>query len=238
VIIIVKEVTKMTNKQLTIKEGRTELTVDPEGKDLTFMHPSYGPDTYFNVRDEIQNVGLGLPTMADKASLVHAAYNSEDKYSKEIQVLMKKNWLWAFDKNLYVPKGVYIYPEAVSSGRDLEESELVNMLESNDKDIRFVPFGFKTGSMTPIELSKNNYIRALAGEEGAEKLAKVADKFKDKPYLFALTEADKPVTRVSALNSDWYFEHRLDVNGYYDGYNGNGRAFGVRAKNFEKCKIQ
>ena len=115
----------MTQNKLRVKvkEGKTELTVDHEGKDLTFLHPSYGPDTYFDIRDQIQNAGLSLPTMAENASYARTAFNSEDAYKKIGRILARS--LWAFDKNLYVPnKGVYIYPEEISAGKDLEESEL------------------------------------------------------------------------------------------------------------------
>ena len=223
----------MTNtqtKQVRIKEGHTELTVDHEGKDLTFLYPSNGPDSYFNVRDTIQKDKLVLPTLAETASLLYAAYHSEDKYSNEIKQLIKDKWLWAFDKNLYVPnKGVYIYPEAISAGKDLEESELVKMLEANDKSIRFVPFdNFKIQNMSSLELAKNDYVRALAGDEGAEKLPEVAEKFNKKSYLWALNSVNEPTTRVSALDSDWDFGHRLGVDGNNFGVSGYGHAFGVR----------
>ncbi len=227
---MILDVANIQTKEMRFKEGRTELTVDHKGKDLTFLHPSYGPDTYFNVRDSILKDGLSLPTMAETASLLHAAYNSDDKYSSEIKQLMKDRFLWSFDKNLYTPKGVYIYPEAISNSKDLEESELVKKLETGDKSIRFVPFGYKTGEMSYLELAKNAYVRALAGDEGAEKLADVADKFRNDPCLWALTSVSEPITRVSAVGSSWGFVRRLDVDGYDHGYGrdgGGGYGFGV-----------
>ena len=224
---MISNMTKTQTKELRVEEARTKLIAEHRGEDLTFLHPSYGPDTYFNVRDSIQNAGLSLPTMAETASLVYTAFNSEDKYSKEVKQILQDRWLWAFDKNLYTSKGVYIYPELISNREDLEESELVKKLEANDKSIRFVPFGFKTESMTSMELAKNAYLKALAGDEGAEKLAEIADKFENKPYLWALTSVNQPETRVSAVGSYRDFDLRLSVDGY--GRGGRvGHAFGVR----------
>ncbi|MBI2671085.1 hypothetical protein HYX18_03870, partial [Candidatus Woesearchaeota archaeon] len=101
--------TKTQNKIMRVKEGRTELTTDHDGRDLTFVVPSYGPNTYAGVRDLIEKDGLKTPTMAETASLVCTAFNSDDKYSNEIKQLMKDRWLWAFTGTLYVPnKGAYI----------------------------------------------------------------------------------------------------------------------------------
>ena len=47
--------------------------------------------------------------MAETASLVHAAFNSDDSYSTEIKHTMRQTWLWAFTGTLFVPKeGAFI----------------------------------------------------------------------------------------------------------------------------------
>src|SRR3989344_8373258 len=163
--------------------------------------------------------------------VLHAAFHSDDKYSKEIREIMKNYWLWAFTGNHYIPgKGVYIAPDPeIRNGRPfMEESELVKRLEAHDPSVRFVPFGFKTGEMTPNELSRNPYILALVGEERAEKLVEIASKHKNKPYLLGVTSVDRPSTRVSALYSDW-LDRRLDVDGLR-GYVTDGCALGVLEK--------
>lgn len=218
------------NKGLQVKEGRTELTVPHQGKELTFIHPQYGPNTYVNVKSSIEQAGLTTPTLAQTVSLVHAAFYSDDKYSTEIQKFMKSNWLWGFTGTLYVPnKGAYIQDHpAIRNGMPfMEQSDLVKKLESNDPTVRFVPFGFKTESMSSLELAKNVYVQALVGQEGAEQLAEIADKHGKKPYLWSLRSTDEPTTRVSALNSNWIDGRRLYVDGNGHGDN-NGCAFGVR----------
>jgi len=214
---------------LSVEEGRTKLTAIHNNKDLTFLHPAYGPDTYANVGAKIEQNGLAKPTMAETASLVHAAFNSDDKYSNEIRDIMKQRILWGFTGNLYIPKkGVYIEDNPEIRDVFMDESELIKKLEANDTTVRFVPFGYKIGRMSSLELAKNPYLIGLAEEAGADKLAQVADKHKNKPYLFSFNSVDKPITRVSALDSDWSLGSGLDVvGGYYCGDYWDGCAFGV-----------
>jgi len=218
----------MTNKTLRVKEGKTELTTEHNGKDLTFLYPPYGPGIYNSIKAGILKDGLSLPSMAKTASLLHTAYNSDDKYSKEIKQIMNSIGLWAFDRDLYIPnKGVYMYPEPLDSILP-DESELVKRLEANDPSVRFIPFGFKTGEMSSLALSKHPYIIAKAGDEGAEKLAEVAGKFKHDPRLYSYESVNEPLTRVSVLDSGWYpGELRLGVVGYFRGSWG-GLALGVK----------
>ena len=213
------------------REGkRTRLTVNHQGKDLVFLYPSYGPDTYANVALQIEQNGLARPTMAETASLVHTAFNSEDRYSNEIKNIISRRRLWAFTGRLYIPnKGAYVQdnPEIRDGMPFMDESELVKKLESNDPTVRFVHFGFKTGEMKPSELAENDYIKAIAGEEGAEKLAEVAGKFNFNPHLFGYESMDKPITRISALGSPWGFGERLGVYGNDHCFSRDGHAFGV-----------
>ena len=220
---------------LRIGEQRTKLVAPHNGGELTFLHPPYGPNTYANVGLIIEQDHLKRPTMAETASLVHAAFNSpkNNKYSKEIEDIIRQAWLWAFTGTLYVTKeGAFIQDDPeIRDGRPfMNKDSLEQKLNAKDPSVRFVPFGYKVGEMSPSELAKNPYVIGLAGEEGAEKLAKVAEKFRDKPYLwsfksFDTTSVDTTLTRVSALNSKG-LDHGLDVDGNHGSYRG-GRAFGV-----------
>lgn len=219
--------------QMKVKEGRTELTVVHNGEDLTFIHPYFGSDTYANVGDQItavKEIKLRTPTMAQTASLVNTAFNSDDRYSEEIKQLMKDSGLWAFTGILYVPgEGAYIqdYPEVKEGKPYMEKSDLVSKLEKKDPSVRFAPFGFKINEMTPKELAKNKFVIALAGEEGADKLAEVAGKHNINPYLWSFESVDKLETKVSALCSG-RGSGRLVVGG--DRGDWNGFAFGYAPK--------
>ena len=81
----------------------------------------------------------------------------------------------------------------------MDKSELVKKLEADSKDVRFVPFGYKTGEQSTKELEKNPFFIALAGEEGAEKLAESSGNYKLKPYLYSFKKIDEFKTRVASL---------------------------------------
>lgn len=107
-------------------------------------------------------------------------------------------------------------------------SELEEMLKEENPRVRFVPFGYKIESQTALELEKNSFVRALAGKEGAEKLAEVADKYKRNPYVFSFNNIDKEVQRVAALLSDWGLVGGLGVVGGRIDVGSRGCAFGVQ----------
>ena len=223
------------NQTLRVEEGRTELIIQHNEEDLTFIHLYFGPNNYANVQELIETAKLEKPTMSQTASLVHSAFNSKDKYSLGIQKLLKEKWLWAFTGILYVyvkRKGVYIQdiPEIRNRMPYMNESDLEIKLEKNDPNVRFVPFGFKTERMSPKELAKNEFVIGLATEEGADNLAEIAGKFDSQPYLFGLKDVAQSETRVSALDSDWCSGHRLDVYGDGRGDYRGGCAFGYGQK--------
>ena len=215
----------MTN-QLRVK-GK-ELTVKHLGEDLTFVYPPTNPSNYAGTQRVIEEAGFLPPTMAQTASLVHAVFSSEDRYSEEIKKLLKNRYLWAYTGTLTVPnKGLYIqdHPPIVNGMPNISSDDLERRVEEGE--LRFVPFGFKTGEMSPSDLAENPYVQALAGQEGAEKLAKVAGEYPKNSFLWALTDTNTPQTRVSVLGSNWD-GGRLDVNGNVHGNFRNGCSFWVQ----------
>ncbi len=221
---------------LEVEEGRTYLRTGHKDGRLSFISPASGPNTYAQVGNQILEAKLELPTMEQTASLVHVAWqNPEEKYSKDIINKLKNSWLWAFNGLLYIPQvGVYIQdrPKIEGGKAVMDRSELVKKLEANDPSVRFVPFGFKREYQTAMELEKNHFVQALAGEEGAEKLAEIVDKYKKHPYVYAFDSNDinEPTIRVAALGSGWDFGVRLDVVGFNRSDGRGGYAFGVSRK--------
>ncbi|KPJ66436.1 MAG: hypothetical protein AMJ43_08145 [Coxiella sp. DG_40] len=119
-------------------------------------------------------------------------------------------WLWMFNGNLYVPKGKSGYsngvfieddPAVIRKKIPMAQSELIEKLESGDESVRFVPFGFKMGELTAPEVAKHPYIIALAGEEGAEKLAEIVEKYFKEFYLAIPRNFDTEIVRVCALRA-------------------------------------
>ena len=233
--------TQTQNKGFRIIEERVRLGIPYDDPKTFFLYPSYGPNTFAHVGEAITKEGLARPTMADTVDLVHAAFNADDKYSQEIQRIMKDRWFWGFTGNLYIPQeGVYIQDNPrISNGLPfMEQSDLVQKLEAHDPRVRFVPFGFPIREMSALELARNPYIQGLVGEEGAEKLAEIADKHKYKPYLYSFASIDQPLTRVSALGSDGLVGRRLNVVGDDHGDDRNGYVFGVLDKTGEASRAE
>jgi hypothetical protein len=219
-----------TNAGLRAREGRIELIAPHRDGELVSIYPAKGPGTYIDVGNQISEEESSRPTMEETASLVHAAWqNPTFKYSKKIINILRNNVLWGFNGFLYIPeKGVYIQdnPEVRDERVFMDEGQLVKKLEAGDETVRFVPFGFRIGEQSSLELSKNPFVIALAREQGAEKFAEIADKYRYKPRVFSFKSVDEPTIRVSALDSDWGRDG-LDVGGDYYGYDANGCAFGV-----------
>ncbi|MEK6833633.1 MAG: hypothetical protein AABY32_06330 [Nanoarchaeota archaeon] len=221
------------------KIGKSYLTEIPhEGRKLTFQYPAFR-GYYGNVAEAIDKDNLKRPNSPETASLIYDAFQNRDgKYESEIIKILNNNWFWEFTGNLYLPKsnneinnGVIIEYNPKIENRKLimNKNSLIQRLKENDSSIKFVPFGFKTGEQSLIELQKNQYIVERYGKEGAEKIAEIASKYKNKPYIYSFDSVDEEKTRMSALGRDWDLGGRLYVNGYgwYDG--DYGRAFGVSA---------
>ena len=221
---------------MEIKEGKTYLTVPHEGGKLTFQHPAF-KGTYGQVAEQIDKAGLKRPRSAETASLVYDAFQNKDgKYESEIIKILKENWFWEFTGNLYLPKsneeinnGVILEhnPKIENGKLIMDKNSLIKRLKENDPLVKFVPFGFKIDSQNSFELSKNPYIVARYGEEGAEKIAKVADKYSNKPYVWSFNSVNEEKVRMSALGRIWSFDVRLDVYGYFWDDDDGGDAFGV-----------
>ncbi len=107
-----------------VKEGRTIITVPHLEDKVSFAYPAF-KGTYESVEKQIEKNGLLKPTPEQTASLVYSAYqNLDNKYSKEIEGIMKNKWFWMFNKIKYVPnEGAFIQKQ-------------------NQEEI-FVPFGYK-----------------------------------------------------------------------------------------------
>jgi hypothetical protein len=65
-------------------------------------------------------------------------------------------------------------PKVTNGNLDMNKESLIKRLQENDSLVKFVPYGFKIGQQSVSEFEKNPYIVARYGEEGAQKMAKVA----------------------------------------------------------------
>ena len=170
--------------------------------------------------------------MAETAFLVYSAWQNQDnKYSKDIIGKLKSNWFWTNNALLYVPKnGVYVVdsPKIVDGKVSLNEEDLSKRLKGGDSKVRFAKFGYQLEGQTSLQLAKNSFVKALAGDEGAEKLAEISEKYSRKPYVFGFNNVNEPLTRFAGLGSNWgLVDSRLSVDGNDSADCGGRCAFGV-----------
>ncbi len=224
---------------MKVQIGKTYLTDIPHEKGkLTFQYPSFR-GTYGSLAEQIDKEGLQRPTSAQTASLVYDAFqNQKGEYEAGILKILRDSWLVEFNGNLYLPKneggevhnGVIIEANPkIENGRlVMNKKDLIERLRKNDPNVKFVPFGYSTGEQSTHKLAKNPYIIARYGEEGADKIADLASKYKRNPRVWSFESIDSEIVRMSALgDSDWN-GGRLHVygNGWLDG--NDGLAFGVK----------
>jgi hypothetical protein len=235
--------TKTANPRVEIVEKvytpDAKLWVSHNDGEIAFTYPAFGPNPYKEVGQEILSKNLKVLTGDYVSSLLHAAYcNSDVKDEPEfqgVQSVMKDGWLWIFNRNLWTKKGVYVVQDLDATGTNqaLDINELEEMLKrgdeikgirfSNDKKVRFAPKEtYKLGEHTPDSFAKDGFIIASCGQQGAEKLAEVSAKFKNKPYIYGV-ETKTPEQRVSIVDD---YGDRLRFDRDFDvGY--KGHAFGV-----------
>lgn len=243
-----------TNQSPRIERGTTKIYVPHEGGEISFSYPSTGLGTYTAVGKEILTKGQQVPTGNPMASLLHSAYCNDSAANEpefqNVRDIIKNRRLWVFNRNLWTSEGVYVIQDLKAVGRSepLNQNELEKML-SDGKKIQGVVFGnganfarkktYKLGEQDTHSLAKNGFVIASYGVEGADKLAEVSAKFKNKPFVYGLDidNGKEPFLALSVLGSSWlFFGCRLDVRGtdWAGGYDYDNGSFGVFAP--EKSK--
>ena len=184
-------------------QSEVYLGVPHLNREITFVYPAKGPDTYLELATQLEQNNLSRPTMSQNSSLIHSVrQNPKERYSKEIMSTLKNSGLCCFNKILYLPnKGAYIQdnPEIKDIRIVKKKSDLFNKLDANDPSVRFVPFGYKIGIQSAKALEENAFVIGLAGEEGAQKLAEVSRSYKSDLCLSSLDNTDEKLISVAVV---------------------------------------
>ena len=230
-----------TTQKPTFKEkvGVTTIELD-EG--LVFNSKRVGPMNFNGLRNADYGQDFRMPTMPELVPLVYASLENKNyETAQNVIKTLKNHWITGNTGILYVPEGMFVQdnPNIRNGKISMNKKTLKNKLGSyeekgvvfsEDKNVRFVPYGFKKESQTPLELSQNTGISALVnGQENAEKIAKASEHYKLKSYFWTLKNIDSPQARVADLDS-YGFGNRLDVIAYDSEYCGNRFSFGVLDK--------
>ena len=178
---------------------------------LTFNAQGVGPLNFPRLRKADYGKGFRMPRMPELVSLVHASLENQkyDSAKKVIQTL-RNHWLTGNTGILYTKKGMFVQDNPKIKDRSISmdqktldkklgSHEEKGVVFSDDRKVRFVPYGFKIGKQTPPELSKNTGIIALVGGgENAEKLAKASEHYRLNPYFWVLSNIESPQTSIVA----------------------------------------
>ena len=117
----------MTESTFQLREGSMEIDVAHGEDKLTYIHPAFGPNNYEDLREQIIEAGLKPFNMKDASLILFSAFeNPEQKYADELRGIMSTMCFYVFNKNLWVPKGVYVIDDNGEKPLDLEENNLEN----------------------------------------------------------------------------------------------------------------
>lgn len=225
-----------------------EIDVPLGNSHATFLPETlcYGP--HGRVADGLEKNGLVIPTAAETASLLYGAYFGKEKGRSEFGIVRQyaESELLCSTGLLKIPgKGVYIQdrPERNNGLPVMSEESLTEGLKSGDPKVRFVPFGFETGKMSAFKLARNKALIGFVGEEGAEKLAEIADSHKYKPVLWGFEDSlfgfggsleegtsSYPGSFSAMTSASWIFGRYLAIDGSFHPEKW-GHAMGVREAN-------
>lgn len=218
-------------------------TMDLDDVGLKFNAQRVGPMNFKGLRNADYGKGFGMPIMPELVPLVYASLeNKEYKTAKNVIKTLRSNWLIGKAGIHYFLEGIFVEDiPKMKSGRivtptfkilekRLGSHEEGGVFFSDDKTIRFVPYGFKRESQSTLELSKNPGVITLVGsEENAEKLARASKNYRKNPYFHTLENVDSPQTKVAGLYSDG-FDYRLGVGAHLPEDLDSWFSFGVLKK--------
>ncbi|MBI2630417.1 hypothetical protein HYW76_04925 [Candidatus Pacearchaeota archaeon] len=227
----------------------------PHNKGVTaWDYPPYKPMGYCSVGDLILESKQEVPTGEDTAFLMYAAYNSKEPEFRVIKKIMKRRWFWVYNVNTWTDRGVYSMSDSKAIGRRKNNRTSVEQLEamlidgkelswggiriSQDGRTAFAPEGsYRLGEHTPESFAKDGLIIAIHGEEGADKMGEVAEKFRYGPAISGFDLRDAlPRKSITALNGhhrirvhadNWYDSDWFDEFGDFNPLEHYGYALGI-----------
>jgi hypothetical protein len=223
---------------------RVELYVPHQGKVLTFVTPIIGPNYPDRVTEEIAKERLIFPTAAETASLMwESLQNSRiQDFSQVSEVLESNHWdIMGYTGLLYSREAEGVYIEDRPTMKDgfvlMNRGDLQNRLNANDVSVRFVPFSKINGT---TDLERNSFLIGLAGEEGAQKIAHISERFPCFPLIHTRhpincnfddnAEYDESASITSFSHNPFIPGLHIDCINLYRGHIGYGRsAFGIKA---------
>jgi len=205
---------------------------------LVFNAQRVGPMNFNGLRNADYGPGFRMPTMPELVPFIYASLENKNyNAAKNVVKTLRNHWIAGNTGILYVPDGMFVQDNPELKKRismnqktlkgKLGKHEEKGVVFSENRNIRFVPYGFKRESQSALELSTNTGIIALVGgEENAEKIAKASEYYRLNPYFWALENVDSPQIRVADLYSGG-FDDGLGVDAGSSESGGGRFSFGV-----------
>jgi hypothetical protein len=201
-------------KKKIVSYKKNKLIVPHEGRRLALYSSPFSGYTCEVVKN-IDKAGFKKPSSSETIPIIYESYqNPSGKYESKVIKILSHHWFIEFTGNYYLPNkgrdefknGVLIQDNPLFVGERLvmNKKELINKLYnaeelkvnnypifiSQDRSVRFIPFGFRTGEHKSIRnLVENPYIVArYLGRKGnelenSEKLGFVASKINPAPFI-------------------------------------------------------
>ena len=198
-------------------------TMNLDDLNLQFNAQRVGPMNFAGLRSADYGSGFKMPTMPQLVPLVYASLENQNYgTAQNVVQTIKSNWLTGNTGILYTQKGMFaqdnpqienglIVMDEKTLEAKLGKTENKGVIFSDDRNVRFTPYGFKRESQSASELAKNPGVIAFSGSvENAEMLALSSEHYKPSPYFWALTNVSGSQIRVAFLVS-YNFDAGLDV---------------------------
>ncbi len=190
----------MTN-QIALEEGNFLALND---SNLLFNLELFGPTYFESLRHEAHAKELRIPTVSELSCLAEYSFENPDKraakliknffgygltgdtgisYGEEGLFFQDNPCVVTVDHDKFGFSGLILMDEKTLESR-LGSDEREGVVFSDDRKIRFVPYGFKVGKQNLSQLSKNPAaIGLFGGQENAERISKFYGQFNSKVYF-------------------------------------------------------
>jgi hypothetical protein len=200
--------------------GIKEMDFSHNGKILTARYPFYGLVNCSSLLTQIKEEGLREPTAPELVSFMEEYFGGEEPEAQEIKKIFGRGKHFiGFTGVLSMPFGVAYfidYPKFKEGA--IDKDDLLNRLGESRAEVPFE--SFKEEAVGWRRVAKHPYFIAWAGgEEGAEKIAKLASKHPSKEASVSSVTVwsdnrslPKPTARITSLDSSAWAGYRLTVN--------------------------
>jgi hypothetical protein len=186
---------------------------------LVFSTKRVGVKSFSDLRNADYGKGFHMSTMPELIPLIYFTFkNQEQEEAKNLIKIFKNEWFPANTGVYYYPQGIFVQDSPQMENKKiipfdykalegkLGKHEERGVVFSDDKTLRFTPYGFKVGTQNSVELANNRGIIALTnGEENAEKLAIASQYYQVDPVLLLSSTdnlQDNIKTRIVCLGTD------------------------------------